>query len=66
MKHSAMEDRFIAIGRGPNGRALFVAFMFRNLGETFRIRPISARYMHQKEFEAYEKKSSETEDRRGG
>ena len=65
VKHSDAEDRFIAIGRSPLGRALFVAFMFRSVDGTFRIRPVSARYMHRKEFEAYEKKGSETKDRRG-
>ncbi len=65
LKHSAKEDRFFAVGRSPAGRALFVAFMFRRLDGTFRIRPISARYMHRKEIDAYEEESSKTKDRRG-
>lgn len=44
------------------GRALFVAFMFRKVEGTFRVRPVSARYMHRKEIDAYEKKGSETKD----
>ena len=57
-KHSGEEDRLIAVGRTAGGRALFVAFTVRtNEGQKF-IRPVSARYMHKKEFEAYEKKGS--------
>lgn len=48
--HSLSEQRFIAIGRTPAGRPVFVAFCFR--GE--RIRPISARYMHAREIARYE------------
>lgn len=52
--HSAAEDRFIAVGRNAQGRALFVAFTFRTkAGERF-IRPVSARYMHSKEVASYE------------
>ena len=57
-RRSASEDRLIAIGRTPAGRALFVALTFRNKGGEWLIRPVSARYMHRKEIEAYEKKSS--------
>jgi uncharacterized DUF497 family protein len=54
MKHSGDEQRFIAIGKDKAGRPLFVAFTFREYkGATF-IRPISARYMHEKEIRAYE------------
>jgi uncharacterized DUF497 family protein len=49
------EPRMRAIGRSEAGRYLFLVFMFRVTdGQTF-IRPISARYMHQKEIEHYEK-----------
>ena len=37
--HSLTEQRFIAIGRTPAGRPVFIAFCFRGA----RIRPISAR-----------------------
>jgi uncharacterized DUF497 family protein len=56
MEHSANEDRLLAVGRTATGRGLFVAFMFRMVDGTFRIRPISARHMHRKEIDEYEKK----------
>jgi uncharacterized DUF497 family protein len=52
--HSEDEDRFISIGKGCEGRSIFVVFTVRhNDGNDF-IRPISARYMHQKEIQSYE------------
>jgi uncharacterized DUF497 family protein len=57
---TAGEERFIAIGRNIVGRAIFVAFTLRKKGKDTFIRPISARYMHRKEIEAYEKKGSQT------
>ena len=54
IKHSTLtESRHIAAG-WVNGRALFVAFAFRGS----LIRPISARYMHQKEASNYEASTS--------
>ena len=62
-KHSRAEERFLAVGRNSRGRAMFVVFTLRERhGELF-IRPISARYMHRKEAEGYEKESSEIQDR---
>ncbi len=58
-RHSALEERHIAIGRTASGRAIFVAFAYRMIGGSLMIRPISARYMHRKEIDAYEKKSPE-------
>ena len=55
--HSAVEDRLIAVGRTAQGRALFVAFTLREKQGKGFIRPVSARYMHKKEIEAYEKSS---------
>ena len=52
------EERFIGIGRTGEGKAIFVAFTFRLRGGERLIRPISARYMHKKEIQAYEKESS--------
>ena len=53
--HSAIETRYLAIGQGTGPRPIFVAFSLREVsGESF-IRPISARYMHRKEIEYYEK-----------
>jgi uncharacterized protein len=59
--HSAVEDRLIAVGRTLHGRALFVAFTIREKQGHRLIRPVSARYMHEKEIEAYEKESSQTQ-----
>lgn len=36
---------------------MFIVFAFRDKGDEVLIRPISARYMHQKEIEAYEKEN---------
>ena len=56
-QHSSDEGRFIAIGRNSQGRLLFVAFTFRHRDRKRRIRPISARYMHIKESQAYAKEN---------
>ena len=53
--HSINEQRLRAIGRTSSGRALFVAFTLRKDGGLQLIRPISARYMHQKEIQHYER-----------
>jgi hypothetical protein len=53
--HSQTEQRFRAIGRDEAGRPLFVVFTLRGLAAEAFIRPISARYMHKKEIEHYEK-----------
>jgi len=58
LRHSAAEDRFIAVGRNARGRALFVAFTFRTREGESLVRPVSARYMHKKEVEAYETQGS--------
>jgi uncharacterized DUF497 family protein len=50
IKHSIEEQRFLAVGRSPSGRPMFVAFTLRN----GLIRPISARYMREKEAKKYE------------
>lgn len=53
-KHSLTEQRLRAIGRNREGRYVFIAFALRKkAGETF-IRPVSARYMHEKEIRRYE------------
>ena len=57
-KHSTAEDRLIAVGRAETGRPVFVAFTLRRKGKSCLIRPVTARYMHTKEIEAYEKESS--------
>jgi uncharacterized protein len=56
--HSESEERFKAIGKTNSGRGIFVVFTLRaRRGKTF-IRPISARYMHSKEMEQYEKETA--------
>ncbi len=51
--HSVGEQRFIAVGRSSEGRAIFVAFTFRERDGQRLVRPISARYMHAKEAGRY-------------
>jgi uncharacterized DUF497 family protein len=57
-KHSGAEERFLAVGRNSHGRLMFVAFTIRMKDGQRFVRPISARYMHKKEAENYEKESS--------
>jgi uncharacterized DUF497 family protein len=58
LAHSDSEDRFIAVDRTPAGRAVFIVFTLRLNAGRFIIRPVSARYMHRKELEAYGKKKA--------
>jgi uncharacterized DUF497 family protein len=51
------KKRFRAIGRTEKGRGVFIIFTLRRKGDELLIRPISARYMHKKEIEAYEKEN---------
>ena len=53
-EHSEAEHRFRAIGRTQQGRAVFVVFTLRRRGDKSLIRPISARFMHDKEVKSYE------------
>lgn len=53
--NSAIERRFRAIGPTLDGRTAFVVFTFRTGSSGKLIRPISARYMHQREVEFYAK-----------
>lgn len=52
--HSQDEARFIVIGLGEDDRPLFVCFTLRETDESRFIRPISARYMHEREVKAYD------------
>jgi uncharacterized DUF497 family protein len=56
--HSGSEQRLVAVGRTRAGRAIFVVFTIRTRDGKSFIRPLSARYMHRKEIEGYEGKSS--------
>jgi uncharacterized protein len=55
--HSTMEKRFKAIGQTATGRHVFLVFTLREYHGKSYIRPISARYMHQKEIDHYEKEN---------
>jgi uncharacterized DUF497 family protein len=49
------EPRMRAIGKTSAGRTVFLVFMLREASGGARLlRPISARYMHQKEIDHYE------------
>ena len=61
-KHSADEDRLIAVGRIA-GRPVFVAFTIRVKEKRRFIRPVSARFMHANEVAAYEEQSATLENR---
>jgi len=57
--HSISEQRLIAVGASREGRMMFVAFTLRQAGEDVLVRPVSARYMHQKEFRRYAQEKSD-------
>ncbi|MFZ0478347.1 MAG: BrnT family toxin [Terriglobales bacterium] len=57
--HSQRENRFRAIGRTEKGRGVFIVFTLRQEGDELLIRPISARYMHREEIDAFEKENPE-------
>ena len=48
------EPRMRAIGMTGAGRYVFLVFMLRKIDGQALLRPISARYMHQKEIDHYE------------
>ena len=48
------EPRMRAIGRTKAGRFVFLVFMLRQDDAKTLLRPISARFMHQKEIDHYE------------
>ncbi len=52
-----LEERFNAVGENDEGRKIFLVFMFRHVSSSILLRPISARYMHKKEIERYEKRT---------
>jgi uncharacterized protein len=58
LKHSDQEQRFLGIGQADTSRFIFVAFTKRIRHGKTLLRPISARYMHDKEIEHYEKASN--------
>jgi uncharacterized DUF497 family protein len=63
-RHSFSEDRFIAMGYIKNPkRCLFVAYTIRKKGNEILIRPISARFTHKKEEEAYEEQVKKLQEK---
>ena len=58
-EHSQKEPRFLAFGQSKTGRYLIVAFTLREKEGGTCVRPISARYMHEKEVKKYEKENTE-------
>lgn len=55
--HLTEEERFHAVGITKEGRHAFIVFTIRTVQAGKLIRPISARPMHQKEIDHYEKQS---------
>jgi uncharacterized DUF497 family protein len=52
--HSQDEGRFIAMGDNTSGRLVFIVYTVRLVADQDEIvRPLSARYMHQKEIDRY-------------
>ena len=51
------EPRMRAIGKTAAGRRVFLVFMLRQRDGKTLLRPISARYMHAKEIDHYERQS---------
>ena len=62
IKHSSVEERFLAIGKIGN-RYAFVAFALRIRENKTLIRPISARHMHEKEVKKYEEEIAKNNNR---
>jgi hypothetical protein len=54
---SLVEKRYDAVGRTREGRFAFVVFTLRHSDLVTLIRPISARYMHRKEIDNYERQT---------
>ena len=56
---SQNERRFKAIGKTDEGRMIFIVFTLRRRDGALLIRPISARYMHRKEIDHYERQKGQ-------
>ncbi|MHB8384638.1 MAG: BrnT family toxin [Candidatus Binataceae bacterium] len=61
--HSKSEERFKAIGKSDDGRWIFIVFTLRTRRGQRLVRPISARYMHKKEVDHYEKETAKLQKR---
>ena len=62
VSHSGKETRLIAFGM-LNGRRMFVGCTHRMINGNIAIRPITARYDHEKSFERRAKKAAEIQKR---
>lgn len=62
LAHSDGEARYIAIGRTPSGRFAFVAFTERRRRSRLLRRPLSARFMHDREVRRYEQAFAKIRD----
>jgi uncharacterized DUF497 family protein len=62
-EHSDREERFKAIDRTEDGRGVLTVFTLRVRDGEILIRPISARYMRQKEVDHYEKEAAKAAHR---
>src|SRR5260370_22450393 len=62
-KNFPSEQRFLAIGRTRDGRHTFLVFTPREYATGTLLRPISARYMHEKEIKKYEQEIARTQKR---
>lgn len=60
-KHSDDEERYLAIARSQKQKPMFVVFTLRDVNGEILIRPISARYMHEKEAKRYEEEIAKIE-----
>ena len=54
-EHSLQEQRLRAIGKTEAGKWVLIAFTLRRRGAESFVRPISARYIHQREVEHYDR-----------
>jgi uncharacterized DUF497 family protein len=61
--HSKSEERFKAIGKSNDGRWIFLVFTLRTQRDKSLVRPLSARFMHKKEVEHYEKETAAVQKR---
>jgi uncharacterized DUF497 family protein len=55
------EERLLAIGKLGNGRSILVVFTFRLRSDRKLLRPISARYLHEKEWLHHERQIAQAQ-----
>lgn len=63
IKHSQEEERFLAIGKASKGKPMIAVFTLRKEQGSLLIRPISARYMHDKEARKYDEEIAKIKKR---